>query len=278
MAGATLWHGLAEATIERAGGDQRLGARAQANWAAALADNGRPDEALRAYQQARDGAQRALGPSSLEVGVILPALANTQAKLGQLEEALKTSDEALAIEEGALGRNHPRLAPLLTVRADILRGLGRYQEACRDAERSYALWARDVGSLDQAKLAVPLIAVGLAQLGAGNARQAASTLREALGSRGLGNHGVPTVEARFGLARALWTMGNAQTEAVSLAAAARAESEALPHPTARDLAIRKVIVAWCTDRRHVSPAALDHQLAQAIPDAVAKGNSVPATP
>jgi len=278
MAGATLWHGLATATIERAGGDQRLSARVQANWAAALPEDGRPEEALRAYQEARDGAQRALGTSSLEVGVILTAMANTQTKLRQWEAALKTSDEALAIEEGALGRNHPRLAPLLTVRADIFRGLGRFQEARRDAERSYALWARDVGSLDQARLAVPLIAVGLAQLATGSDRQAASSFREALALCRAGARSVPTVEARFGLARALWATGKAQAEAVSLAIAARAESLALPHPAPRDLAVRKEILDWCGDWRHVAPAVPDHQLAQANANAPAKGDDAPATP
>ena len=276
MAGATLWHGLADASIERMGGDERLGARAQANWAAALAGDGRAEEALKSYQQALDDARRSLGPSNLQVGLILGAMARTQATLGHLEDALTASDEAMAIGEGALGRNHPRLAELLTERSDILRGLGRYQEARREAERSYALWARGVGSLDHARLATPLIAVGLAQLGAGDARRASSTLREALGLHSGGAHSPATIEARFGLARALWTMGGARAEAVALAATAREESLALARPTPRELALRKEIAAWGADPRHVVATVPGKQLAQATPSGSERPDDVTA--
>jgi len=262
MGSAELWHGLADASIERIGGNDRLKARAQGNWAAALSSEGRLEEALSAYDQALTEARRAFGSASMEVGLILGALANAGDRMGRFEDALTASDEALAISEGALGRNHPRLGRLLTDRSNILRGLGRYREARRDAERSYDLLASDVGSPDQSRLTPPLVAVGLAELGAGDARRAASTLREALQLSKGSPPSMPTIEARFALARALWALGMDRAEASSLAAAARAASRELPRMTSGDRALAAEIERWCSDPRHPVATGLGSPVAE----------------
>jgi hypothetical protein len=124
-----------------------------------------------------------------------------------------------------------------------------------------------VGSLDHARLAAPLIAAGLAQLGAGDPRRASATLREALALCKTGERSLQTIDARFGLARALWATGNGRAEALMLAAAARDDSLALPRPTVRDRAVRKEIVAWCSDPRHVVALPAAKPVAQADPSA-----------
>ncbi|HEY4185620.1 MAG TPA: serine/threonine-protein kinase [Polyangia bacterium] len=263
IAGAELWRRLAGASLERIGGNDHLRARAQANWAAALASAGRFEDALKAYEQALADTRRALGPAHLEVGLTLAAIANVQYKLGDFSAALAVCDRALAITEAALGPKHPRLGHLLVDRSEILAGLGRYREAKHDAERSYDLWTRNLGSSDHlsdhASLAIPLAALGLADLGLGDSSRAVPALREALAR---GEAGIPAVAVRFALARALWASPRSRVEAVALAGLARAEARRIARPTSRDRALQAEIERWC-DERARQPAVGESRLVEA---------------
>src|SRR5262249_44620271 len=102
LAGADLWRRLAQASLERIGGNERLLAQVLAAWAGALEVAGRFDEALQAQETALGHMQRALGPTHLDCGLILAQISGTYGKLGLFRQALVYNDRALSITESAL--------------------------------------------------------------------------------------------------------------------------------------------------------------------------------
>jgi tetratricopeptide (TPR) repeat protein/tRNA A-37 threonylcarbamoyl transferase component Bud32 len=243
LQGADLWRRLTEASLERMGGNDRLRAAALSNWAAALDSARRFDDALSVLGEALTVAQRALGPSHFDVGLVLARTSSTLSKLGQFEEALAYNDRALAITEAALGPDHPRVGDVLANRAEIAAGLGRYDESRKDAERNYALWSQSFQD-NNPFLAVPLAAIGIAELGLGHPQRAVPPLTRALALAEHGQVPVPLTDARFALARALWSTHRDRAGAVALARTALAEVTARDRPTARDDELREAIEEW----------------------------------
>jgi serine/threonine protein kinase/tetratricopeptide (TPR) repeat protein len=250
LAGAELWRRFAEAALDRIDGSDRLRGRAMENWAAALAGARRFDEALKAYQEALGHLQRASGQDHLDLAPTLTQIAGTYSKLGRFREALAFNDRALAIAEAALGRDHPRLGKVLLNRAEIMSGLGRYGEAKDQAERSYGLWVRNFGSAHPS-LALPLSAIGIAEVGLGHPQQAVQPLTEALALGSGGKVPLASAETRFALSQALWVTPDRQPEAIALARAALREEQKVDRPTVREQSLRAAMEQWCA---HVAPA------------------------
>jgi eukaryotic-like serine/threonine-protein kinase len=253
LPGAELWRRLAEASLDRIGGDDRLRARALANWAAALEAARRFDEALKVYADALSYAQRALGPSHFEAGLTMSRISALYSKLGQFQEALAYNDRALAISEGALGRNHPDLAAVLSNRADIMAGLGRFFESKIYAERDYELLSRNLGSPDHPLLAGPLGAIGIAELGLGHPQRAVAPLTRALSLAEKGHIPLSLADMQFALARALFAAHRDRSGALAQARAALTEVSTVGGATPRDRALRAAIEQW--QARTAAPAS-----------------------
>jgi tetratricopeptide (TPR) repeat protein len=244
LAGATLWRQLTEASLERIGGNDRLRARALGNWAAALRAARRFEEALAVDEEALTHAQRALGPTHLEVGLVLNQISSTYASLGQFTEALAYNDRALSIAEATVGRDHPRVGDVLANRAEIMAALERYYEAKENAERNEQLWVKNYGSSDHPLLAFPLAMIGIAELGLGHPQRAVSPLTRALALAEVGNVPIPLGDTRFALARSLWSTRRDRSGAVALARRVLADVSALDRPTQRDLTLKQAVEQW----------------------------------
>ena len=254
VAGAELWRRLAEASLERIGGNERLQAHADAGWAGALEAAGRLEEALEAQQTALGHMQRAVGPTAFDVGLVLAQISGTYAKMGLYEQALSYNDRALSITEAALGRNHPHVGTVLVRRAEIVAGLGRFYESKENAERAYDLWSRNLSSPDHPLLALPLSEIGIAELGLGHPQRAVSPLGRALKLAEGGKIPMSLTDARFALARALWSTHQDRRGAVAQARAALAEVTALERPTPRERALRAAIEEWYARAGAEAPA------------------------
>jgi eukaryotic-like serine/threonine-protein kinase len=244
LAGATLWRQLTDASLERIGGNDRLRARALGNWAAALRAARRFDESLAIDEEALGNAQRALGPTHLEVGLVLNQISSTYASLGQYSEALAYSDRALSIAEATVGRDHPRVGAVLANRAEIMAALGRYYEAKENAERTEQLWIKNYGSADHPLLAFPMAMIGIAELGLGHPQRAVSPLTRALALAEANDVAIPLADTRFALARSLWSTRRDRPGAIALAKRVRTDVSALDRPTPRDRALALAVEQW----------------------------------
>jgi tetratricopeptide (TPR) repeat protein/predicted Ser/Thr protein kinase len=95
----------------------------------AFASEGRAPEAEAAQREALAAAERATGPDSPEVAVVLRRLANTLTAQGRHVEALPVYERALTIFRTALGAEHPRVGSTLVNLGTTYSELSRHDEA-----------------------------------------------------------------------------------------------------------------------------------------------------
>ena len=95
----------------------------------AFAAEGRAPEAEAAQREALAAAERATGPDSPEVAVVLRRLANTLTVQGRHVEALPVYERALIIFRTTLGAQHPRVGSTLVNLGTTYSQLSRHDEA-----------------------------------------------------------------------------------------------------------------------------------------------------
>jgi len=240
------WAAVASSAIERMGGAPELEGQLLANVGTLLASEGEPEQAVGTLERARQILGAELGrehprylfasadlanaynglrryAESLELGsamlaalrraqgadhpALIPSLrslAVAQAGLGQFAAAHASVDEALRIARARLGPEHQRVADCLDVKATAFQQEGRFAE-------SLALYRASLEM--KRKLLRPFApdlfyshdGIGQSLLGLGRAREAVLSFRTALSFRGI--PGGDRADSQFGLARALWLLG-----------------------------------------------------------------------
>ncbi|HEX3694264.1 MAG TPA: serine/threonine-protein kinase [Polyangia bacterium] len=236
---------MAEATLRRIGGHERLQMWMNTNFGAALEASGRADEALGRNLQALAIGQRALRPDDPDVIFAESNIGNTLLALERPAEALAYIDKAIEIGAKTLGADHPQMALQLSNRAEALNQLGRWAEARAAAERAMAIWEKQLPK-DHLYLSYGLANIGQSYLGEGKPAPAVRPLERALRIR-LAKEPSPAQIAlcEFALGRALWDSGAQQERARDLAVSARDRYGNMPAMKKR----QDEVVAWLGKHR-----------------------------
>jgi tetratricopeptide (TPR) repeat protein len=209
------------------------------------------------YEDARDFLERALAITETALGPNHPDVARWPHNLGtvaisqtEYEEAHDLYERALVIREKALGSDHPGVANLLEKLGYVSALEAEYEEARDLYERALAIREKTLGP-DHPGMAKALTGLGDALLGLGKPADAVLPLERALTI--LITHEVShalLAEARFALARALWTapatQGRDRPRARILAEQARDAYAAAGEPRKADLA---KLETWLAEHR-----------------------------
>jgi tetratricopeptide (TPR) repeat protein len=129
-----------------------------------LTNQGRYDEAERAYQESIDIQTRGDGSREhAEVAASLHGLANVLNRRGRYDEAVRAYQESVDIKTRAYGsREHAEVAASLHGLANVLFSHGRYDDAVRAYQESIDIQTRAYGSREHASVAASL--AGLANV------------------------------------------------------------------------------------------------------------------
>jgi tetratricopeptide (TPR) repeat protein len=237
VASGREWLGTARALLDRMGGHKRLEIWWANSEGTVLRFEGRLAEGVAAHKRAYVAAGRLVPPD--EFGRMLQASSYGAAlqDAGRSSEALAVDQEVLRWIEQNLGPEHPQLAVVLINETEALNGLGRHADARQAALRALAV-SREVGA-SLARYAQ--LALGVSFLSEGRPEEAIEPLEKAVKSITPDDH-ARLGQARFALARALWSRPAARPRALSLARLARADFQALTNAfAAKPLA---AIDAW----------------------------------
>jgi tetratricopeptide (TPR) repeat protein len=138
------WGRLAEATLERIGGDEDLQRILLDNLASAHGNAADYDEALVLFERllALD-AQRP--PDDENAAITLSNYAKVLAEVGRLEDAANAFDRATKLMEGSSGPDTARLGLMQHNLGVVLSGIGRHDEALHKQELAAAVLERALG-------------------------------------------------------------------------------------------------------------------------------------
>jgi tetratricopeptide (TPR) repeat protein len=161
---AERWLRLADAILERSGGEAALHvdvgiARGNVNLRA-----GKLREAVTQYRSALEGGDGAAG-SPIHRAMALNNMGVALADLDDQEGAEDAEAKAEAIWERELGPDHPRIALVLNNRAIAALNRGSYEAARAFAERSLAISTEQQSATAQAAIAASTLGHALACLG-----------------------------------------------------------------------------------------------------------------
>jgi tetratricopeptide (TPR) repeat protein/predicted Ser/Thr protein kinase len=216
------WARIARATLERMGGNERLEGYLLSGEGAVAGAEHDFEGWIALLRRAQEVTQRALGADHPMAITGIANIGDALAVTGRYEEAIAADRAARAAAERALGPEHPLLGNISSNECEALNRLGRHAEALTACQHALAIW-RAAGS-DATIQSYGLTGLGLALLGEGRAAEAVAPLEQALPAREAG-HLAPALqgEARFALARALWTRAAERPRALALARQARTD-------------------------------------------------------
>ncbi|MES1207857.1 MAG: serine/threonine-protein kinase, partial [Pseudomonadota bacterium] len=182
-------------------------------------NEGRYEQAVAFENRAYEARRRLYGETNYEVTSSLNNMAIDLHGLHRDREAEELSAKAVEIGTRLFGSDSTRNALLLVNHSEMLTALGRFAEAHAAVEKALSTWRRQTAG--DYLIGYGLLDLGRIQVEEGAAGEAVKTLEEAL--RVLGDkYAAPTAEAKFILARALWTAApRSRGRALALARAAR---------------------------------------------------------
>jgi tetratricopeptide (TPR) repeat protein len=183
------------------------------------------------YAAALEHAERAEQIFATRLGADHPRHGEALMGLGVLRFMRKDFAGSLAAYEAAYpilrvawGATHTTVGILLSNTGETLLALGRAEPAQADFEKALDILRKSLGP-DHADLALPLKGLGLAHLSRGQPREALAPLERALALRtqsAAASDPQEVAEIRWGLARALRSLGHEPARARALAEAALA--------------------------------------------------------
>ncbi len=217
------------------------------------AERGEYDDAQTYFTRALAIQETVMGPENPSVTQPIDNLATVHWIRGSYDEALALFLRSLAIREKVLGPEHPNVAYSLCNLADVHRDRSAHADARALYERALALWENTLGP-EHPTVARPLLGLAKIDLERGRAARAVPLARRALAIRQKAQVRAEELgEARFVLARALWTappgQGRDRAQARALARKALADYEAAGEPRAKE---REAVRAFLT--RHAAPS------------------------
>ena len=133
------WLRLAEAAVERLGGDPIREATLVHNRAGLRLGQGRNELALADYQAALDAQIAVLGSEDPAVARTSNHIANALINLGRFDEAWTYAERSLELRVATLGADHPLVAACYNNMAVIRLRQGRPEEAAELLERALAI-------------------------------------------------------------------------------------------------------------------------------------------
>ncbi|MEM9462100.1 MAG: serine/threonine-protein kinase [Myxococcota bacterium] len=169
-------------------------------------------------------------------------------KQGDYEGARLHFERALAIQQEVLGSDHPQVARSLSTLGHVLQRQGDYDDARIHHQRALTIGEKVLGP-DHPQMAHALLGLATVALDAGDRASARSHAEQAVSIREAATVAPNLLaEARFALARALWSTHHEQARALALANQARDALAAAKAPgdTGVDLA---QIDAWLAEHR-----------------------------
>jgi tetratricopeptide (TPR) repeat protein len=186
--------------------------------------------------------ERRLGAEHPSVSALLANLGSAEAELERYADALVHLERAVAIAERALGSDHVELANALYSLGDTYLSSGNAAQALPLLERALGIYESKRG-LDHVDVSWPALAIGIAALELGDTARAIAMLQRAVSLREAGEVSASARgEARFHLARALWSRPEARAEAIALANRAAEDASADPKLAAK-------IASWLAEPR-----------------------------
>jgi serine/threonine protein kinase/tetratricopeptide (TPR) repeat protein len=185
--------------------------------------HGDGEAAVRAEREALLLKEKALGSDHPDLGISEGNLGLSLQLLGRNMEALEHIDRSIRILEKTLGAEHPELANQLSNRGEVLNTLGRHSDARRSFQRAGRIWEHELGA-NNLNLAFAFTGIGISYVAEGSPVDALEPLERGLRLREqLDANPVKRGEARFALARALWSSNRDRKRARRLGEEARAD-------------------------------------------------------
>jgi eukaryotic-like serine/threonine-protein kinase len=229
---AKEWIGIAHATVDRLGGDERLEAEILDAETFLTRLQGPPETYLTMTRRDLEMTRRVLGANHPYTVGGLDNVGEALQDLGRSEEALTQFRLAKHEMERVLGRDHPQEASVLADECSVLDDLGRYEEARQTCDQALSIFESH-GANDESRSS-PLTWMGIAMLGLGRPEKAVQLLEQALAAETEGQLAPRlTGETRFALARALWSQAKSHARAVGLARLARVDRAKEPKAIAQ---------------------------------------------
>jgi tetratricopeptide (TPR) repeat protein len=241
-----VWCRHCETLLKRIEGHDQLWGWYFNNRANTLERRGRFAEAIEDDRRAIAAKERALGPEASDVGVSLGNLALRLFATGDYAGGLEASARAVEIVTQGLGKEHPASAILVFNYSEALCRVGRFAEARQMAAQALAVFERETDP-NELRIAYPLYALGLSELGVGHPVEALVALERAARIRdALEKVPARRAEVHFALGRALFDVGGDRGRARKLVEqACREYASATRTPSeARDFADAQ---QWLTD-------------------------------
>jgi serine/threonine-protein kinase len=182
-------------------------------------NEGRYDDALAAARRSLDLRQQVFGADHYEVAAALNNVAVDLHALHRDAEAEPFITRAADIAVRLFGPDNSRVAVALLNRGEILTGLGQFAAARGAIDRALWIWRSQKAT--DSLVGYGLLDLGRLQEAEGDARAAVKTIEESIPLLGQ-DDGLTAAEARFALARVLWTSSaGSRTRAREMAHAAR---------------------------------------------------------
>jgi eukaryotic-like serine/threonine-protein kinase len=215
---------------------------------------GKLREGLNTLQRLRALMKKTQSTETSDYAQLLNNLGVVLNDMKRYEEALSYYRQAATLQTNLVGPHHVVVALAMLNTAEPLIGLHRYREAAETSERALEHLQR-AGS-NPFYEAVALTLRGEALLGAEMPSRATASLEAAIPLFGDDASSYPA-EARFALARALWTQPQRRKRALALADRAKAGFEQLPRRAAEATAVD----AWLrAHTEHTPVSRLAHRL------------------
>ncbi len=177
---AVAWAELAEALLERAGGDPELEIALFDSRARMLEASGELDAAREQLERLLAIRERSHGSEDVRVADTAVALGDVVARLGDVRRARELYERALSIDEYAVGLEHPKVGEVLTVLGRTCLRLGDVDAALDHLARAVAVGEAQGKGDDALALVRPLTEMGRAYTSLGRMRDAGEALDRAL--------------------------------------------------------------------------------------------------
>ena len=215
-------------------------ARGLVNLGIAYDSQGQPERAREHYERALRIQEEALGPRHLSVGQTLRNLGITFARAKQFSEAIHYFERSQEILEEGLGADHQIVGTSLNTLGAAQLALKQHARALESFERSQRILEGTLGP-EHPEVAYVLVGRAMAELATGAPQEARLHAERALAIYGTDPMAPEQLaEARFTLARALWSDRTQHARARALAEQAREGLNAASGPGQVDLDIGEV--------------------------------------
>ncbi|MEM9463258.1 MAG: tetratricopeptide repeat protein [Myxococcota bacterium] len=182
---------------------------------------GEYEEAKGCHKRALKIREKALGPDHPDVAMSLNNLGTACLNQGKCKAAKAHYERALRIREKALGIGHPKVASTLNNLGIVCSSEGEYEEANAHQERALRIQEKALG-IDHPDVAYSLVELAKVALSKGDTVSARMHVERAVSVREEATVAPELLaEARFVLARTLWSTKYERKQACTLATQAR---------------------------------------------------------